>query len=321
MLRSKLWTSFILRRLFALALAFVLLVLVTFFIVPLVPGDPAALAAGPGATTAQIESTRSELGLDKPLATQFAEYIRGLVSLDWGRSFTTRSDVFDLVTSRLPYTAAIALIGILVVLIVGVSLGLFVAVMTRGDRYAWIDRTFSIATGTLFAIPQYVMGTFLVLFIAIWGGWLPAGGAEGYSSLVLPSAALAIGPTCIIARMVRREAALVFEADYVRTARGWRLPPMQLNLRYVLPNIFTNVLTIAGLILSGMLGGAIIVEAVFAWPGVGTALIDSVLANDYPIARAIILVLGMLSSLLIVLVDVILAIVDPRILRSGDHDA
>lgn len=314
------WLSFLAQRLGTIALAFVLLILITFFVVPLIPGDPAVLAAGPGATSAQIESARIAFGLDKPIVSQFSDYVRGLLSLDWGRSFSTRADVFSLIVNRLPYTATIALLAIILTLTLGVSVGTAVAVATRGGRHPWVDHGFNAITGSLFAIPQYVMGTFLVLLIAINFGWLPAGGAEGYSSVVLPTIALAIGPTCTIARIVRREAALVFQADYIRTARGWRLPPLQLNLRYVLPNIMTNVLTVSGLILAGMLGSAVVVETIFAWPGVGTALINSVLANDYPVARAIIFVLGLLSVLLIVFVDIILAIVDPRTLTSGaDH--
>jgi peptide/nickel transport system permease protein len=160
----------------------------------------------------------------------------------------------------------------------------------------------------------------LVVVFAIMLRVLPAAGAASLSALILPVAGLAIGPICSVARVVRRETATVLEQDYLRTARGWRLKPLRLYARHALPNLLTTALTLAGLILSGMLGGAIIVENVFNWPGLGREIVTAILNKDYPVIQGIILVLGFLAILLNLLVDVILGIIDPRTLGGkGSH--
>jgi peptide/nickel transport system permease protein len=314
------WAGFLLRRLSGLVLSFVVLIIVTFLIVPLIPGDPATIAAGDGASAAQIAHVRSELGLDLPLISQFVNYVSGVLRLDLGTSFVSGESVSTLIFTRFPFTAEIALLAIALVLLLSVPLGMAVAILTRGGRNKWLDTLFNFLTSFIYSIPQYVVATLLVVVFAVSLRWLPAAGAATLSSLVLPTAALMLGPVCVISRIVRRETAVVLDKDYVRTARGWRLSVLRTNARYVLPNLVTTTLTLSGLILAAQLGGAVVIETVFAWPGLGQGIVNAILQRDYPVIRGIILILGLLATLIIILVDLILAIIDPRNLGGTSSD-
>jgi peptide/nickel transport system permease protein len=312
--------GFSLRRLGGLLLSFAVLVTVTFLIVPLIPGDPAVIAAGEGASPAQIATVRAELGLDLPLLTQFLNYALGVLRLDMGASFISGEAVSALIFTRFPFTAEIALLAIVLVLAIAVPLGMTVAILTRGGRNRWLDAGFNFITSLIYSVPQYVVATLLVVVFAVTLRWFPAAGAATLNSLVLPTAALMLGPACVISRIVRRETAAVLEKDYIRTARGWRLSVLRTNARYVLPNLVTTTLTLSGLILAAQLGGAVVIETVFAWPGLGQGIVNAILQRDYPVIRGIILVLGLLATLIIILVDLILAIIDPRNLGGTTHD-
>ncbi len=314
---QRAWPRFLLRRGGGLLFSFTLLIIVTFLVVPLLPGDPAVVAAGDGATTEQVNQTREALGLDQSLLSQFGQYVLGIFTLDMGTSFASGTTVTEAILARLPFTAEIALLAIGITLVIGVPLGMGAALLTRGGRNSWADHLFNGITSFIFAIPNYVLATLLIFVFAIRLGWFPANGAASLSSLVLPTAAVMIGPTCVIARIVRREAAGILEQDYVRTARGWRLSTWRVNSHYVLPNLMTTTLTLAGLLLAGMLGGTVVVETVFGWPGVGKGIVDAIIARDYPMIRATILLLGTLATVLILVVDIILAIIDPRNLKAG----
>ncbi|QBE48770.1 ABC transporter permease [Leucobacter triazinivorans] len=314
------WLGFGIRRFTGLLLSFCLLVVITFLIVPLIPGDPATMVAGEAATPAQVADVRAALGLDQPLIVQFWEYVKGLFSFDLGRSFFYGGTVSDVVLARLPYTVTIALLSITCVLLVGVPCGLAVALVTRGGRNRGLDHTFNALTSFVFAIPNYVLATLLILVFAIEFRWFPPGGVESPLSYVLPTLAIMSGPTAVIARIVRRETAVILEQDYIRTARGWRLSAWVVNTRYVLPNILTTVLTLSGLMLAGLLGGAVVIETVFALPGLGSGVITAIINRDYPVIRGIVLLLGMLATIIIVAVDFLLAVIDPRKLTGAESN-
>jgi peptide/nickel transport system permease protein len=224
--------------------------------------------------------------------------------------------VAEIILVKMPYTLQLAGIGIAVVLVVAIPLGMLVGIATQGNRNRWLDVAFGTVTGLLQSVPQYVAATFLVLVFAITLSVLPAAGANAPASLVLPIAAVALGPTCSIARVVRRETSTVLEQDYMRTARGSRLPALRLYARHALPNLLTTALTLSGLVLAGMLGGAIIVETVFNWPGLGREVVTAILYKDYPVIQGVILVLGAIAIAINLLVDVILGIIDPRTLGA-----
>jgi len=162
------------------------------------------------------------------------------------------------------------------------------------------------------ALPEFLASTFLAFVFAIWLRWLPVAGADERAAIVLPALAISLRPISVLSRIVRVETLNVLAQDYMRTARSKRLPPRLLYLRHALPNVLTAALTIGGLLFTGLLGGAVIVENVFAWPGLGTAVVQAVLNRDYPVIQGVILMLGMAVVLVNTLVDILLGVVDPR---------
>ncbi|MFC4914103.1 ABC transporter permease [Actinomadura gamaensis] len=310
------WLVFFARRLAGMAGVLVTLVVATFVMVQLIPGDPARALAGTDATGAQVEQFRHQLGLDRSLPSQFWSYVTGLLRGDLGTSFQTREPVSDVIGGRLPFTAELAFTAITVVLLIAVPLGMSVAIATRGGRRGRVDAAFTFVTGLVGATPEYVLGTLLVLIFAISLRILPAAGAATPSSLVLPVVAIALPSTCVLARIVRREAAVVLTQDYMRTARGHRLPPLTLYARHALPNLLTGTLTMGGLMLTAMLGGTIIVESVFAWPGLGGRVVEAIINRDRPVIQGTVLVLGILAALLNLIIDVLLGLLDPRTLTA-----
>ncbi len=312
------WSAFWRRRLTGLVLSIGLLVLLTFLIVPLIPGDPAIAILGTNARPASVNALREQLHLSDPLWSQFVSYINGLLHLDIGESFRYKTPVIDIITTKLPYTAQLAFGSIALVLVVAVPLGMGIGVLTRGGRRNALGTGFSVIAGFLASFPAYVVGTLLVIVFAIWLKVLPAGGANVATSSVLPIAALALGPIFAVARVVRAETYTVLKQDFMRTARGHRLRAARLYLVHAFPNLLASTLTLAGLILAGLLGGAIVIETVFSYPGLGSEVVQAIIYKDYPVIQGIILVIGSIAILINLLIDVILGIIDPRTLGGSD---
>ena len=305
------WLHFAVRRSLGMVAIFVVLLVVSFLIVQLIPGDPAAGLAGANADLADIARVRHQLGLDQPLWQRFIDYAGGVLSGDLGTSFMYRQPVLTIIENRLPFTAAIALSGITIVLLVAVPLGMLVGVLTLGGRRRWLDTGFGFVTGLLDSVPGYVMATFLVVIFALGIGVLPLFPPAytprfGSASFVLPIAAIVIGPICTVSRVVRRETAVVLGNDYLRTARGWRLPAWKRYVKWALPNLLTSTLTVSGLVLTGLIGGAVVIESVFALPGLGSGIIKAILDRDYPVIQAMVIVIGMIAALINLLVDILL---------------
>lgn len=312
------WRAFLLRRVIGLGINLALLVLVTFLIVQLIPGDPATAIAGENATLAQVELVRSQLGLDQPFPVQLWNYIAGVAQGDFGDSYRYRQPAMDIVMTALPYTLTITIQAVLLLLVLGVALGMAVGVATRGDRRRWLDLCFTMITGFISSVPTYVLATgFVVLFAVTWR-LLPPAYSPAYdfgTASILPIASLTIGGTCSVARIVRRETAVILEQDYMRTARGWRLPTLTLFAKHMLPNLLTTALTLSGIILTALLGSALITEAVFAWPGLGGVIVQAIaIDKDYPVIRGAVFVIGLISLVLTLVIDIILGLIDPRTL-------
>lgn len=315
-LRSD-WVLFALRRLGGLVLSLGLLVVGVFLIVPLIPGDPAVAMLGSNATPEAITALRERLGLNQPLFMQFVDFVGGLLSGDLGTSFRYGVPVTDIIATKFPYTALLALGSIAVVIVVAIPLGMAVGVLTRGGRRGTLSTVFGAIAGFLASFPAYVAGTLLVIVFAIWLRVLPAGGVESAGFWVLPIAALALGPTFAVARVVRQETYTVLQQDFMRTARGRRLRAIRLYLVHALPNLMTSTLTLTGLILAGLVGGTIIIETVFSYPGLGLEVVQSIIYKDYPTIQGIILVIGLLAILINLLIDIVLGLIDPRTLGGG----
>ncbi len=315
------WRRFLARRLVGLVVNLALLVVVTFVIVRLIPGDPASAIAGKGASQTQVDAVRVELGLDKSLPSQFGQYVLGVLHGDFGTSFHYRMPAMRLVMEAAPYTISIAFASLLVFLFLGLAVGATVGIVTRGDRHRWLDHLFNIVAGLVSSIPAYVQATLLIMVFAVWLVWLPPAYSPAYGlarSAVLPISALSLGCIASVARVTRREVAVVLEQDYMRTARGWRLPSLTLYAKHMLPNVLTTALTLSGIILTALLGSALIVESVFAWPGLGSVSVQAIAEfKDYPVIRAAVFMIGTISLLFTLVIDVILGLLDPRTL--GDR--
>lgn len=315
------WRRFLLRRAAGLVVNLLLLVVVTFFIVQLIPGDPAVAIAGEDASLAQVELVREQLGLDQPLLTQLWTYLTGVLHGDFGTSFRYNVPAMDVVLAALPYTLAITLPAVVLLLVIGLALGMAVGVATRGDRRRWLGGTFNVVTGLVSSIPVYVMATLFVAVFAVMLHVLPPAYSPAYdfgTAAILPIASLTIGGVCSVARIVRRETAVTLEQDYMRTARGWRLPALTLYAKHMLPNLLTTALTLSGIILTALLGSALITEAVFAWPGLGGVIVQAIaIDKDYPVIRAAVFVIGLVSLVITLLIDIVLGLIDPRTL--GDQ--
>lgn len=312
------WRRFLLRRAGGLVVNLALLVLVTFLIVQLIPGDPATAIAGENATLAQVELVRTQLGLDQPVIVQLGQYLLGVVQGDFGDSFRYRVPSLAVVGAAVPYTMTITVVSVVLLLVIGIALGMAVGVATRGDRRRWLDLVFTGVTGVISSVPTYVFATGLVVVFAVTLRILPPAYSPAYdfgTAAILPIAALTIGGACSVARIVRRETAVILEQDYMRTARGWRLPALSLYAKHMLPNLLTTALTLAGIILTALLGSALITEAVFAWPGLGGVIVQAIaIDKDYPVIRAAVFVIGLISLVITLVIDIVLGLLDPRTL-------
>lgn len=291
------------------------LVIATFLMVQLVPGDPARVMAGVQADPAAVEQVRHDLGLDRPLRSQFGSYVSGLVRLDMGTSFKTRQPVRQLISEQIGPTGQLVALGTLTIIIVGVPMGLIGGVFSRGRK--WVEVAFSAGTGTIAAVPHYLTATFLAFLFAVTWRLFPVAGSNSWDAAVLPSIAIAVGPAAIVARVMRVRTLEVLEQPYVRTARSKRLGPWKLYVKHVLPNALTTVVGLAGVLFAGLIGGAIIVEQVFARRGLGTVLVRSILSGDYPVVQGVVLLLGVSVVVINALMDAVLAMIDPQTLERS----
>ena len=220
--------------------------------------------------------------------------------------------VSQVIADRYPATLELALYAFLLAAVVSVPLGLMMAVLTRGGRRRPAELAFTTSSVVLATIPEYLIAVGLVAVFGVSLGWAPVAGREGVGSYVLPLLSLAIGPAALLARIVRVETLAVMHTDYVRTARAKRLPGWRIYLRHALPNALTATLTLGGLLLGAMVAGTVLVENVFAWPGLGGEVVRSILAKDYPVVQGIVIVYGLGVLLVNLAVDVALALLDPR---------
>lgn len=312
------WVRFFGKRLASLAVGVVVLTIGSFLMVQLIPGDPVRRIVGAKVSQPYLESVREQLGLDKPVAEQFGDYVAGAATLDFGESFRTKEPVSEVLGARLPKTVELASAALALVLLLGIPIGLVVGVMTRGNRRPRAGGLFLLSSTIVAAIPEFVLATFLVYVFAVQFGLLPVAGSEGMVSLVLPALAIALPSAAVLSRIVRVQTIDVLRQDYIRTARSKRLPARTIYARHALPNVLTAALTIGGLLFMGLLGGAVAVENIFSWPGLGTAIVDAIEARDYPVIQGAILLLGTMVLVVNTILDVVLALLDPRSsLRSG----
>lgn len=309
---SNPWVAFTARRLVRLVVSVWVLVSMSFFMVHLIPGDPVRQALGKYAPESLVKTQREALGLNDPLLAQYVEYLRKLAHGDLGRSIMTQRPVVDEIAERLPPTLEIALLAFTVIVLTAVPLGVSVAALTRGGRRGRLQLAFTSSSMVVAAVPDFLLAVGLVYVFSVQLGWLPIAGQGDALSYVLPVTSLSLGSAAMLVRIVRVETLSVLGEDFIRTARAKRLPARTIYLRHALPNALTATLTLGGLLLTGLVAGTVLVENVFAWPGLGTVIVSSIQSHDYPVVQAVVLVYGLMVLAVNLLVDVALALIDPR---------
>jgi peptide/nickel transport system permease protein len=292
--------------------------LLVFFVLRLAPGDPAVLVAGPDAGPETIAAVRAQLGLDQSLPEQYWTWITGLLTGDLGLSYVLNAPIADLIAAGLGGTFQLTLAATLLALALGGAAGITLATTRRRSVRVVVDGATSIA----FAVPTYVSGVLLVLLFAVTFRLLPPGGQYqgGWSQpdlavqyLLMPALCLALPAAAVIARFLAASMRQVLDEDFIRTGVAKGVRPRRLTLRHVVPNALPPVLTVLGIQIGQMLGGAIVVEAIFAWPGIGQLLLQGVLNRDYLLVQDLLLLAVVVSVLCQVLTDLAHAAVDPRV--------
>jgi len=287
---------------------------VVFFLMRVLPGDPAAAMLGTNATPQAVEDLRSQLGLDKPLIVQFGDYLLGLAHLDLGRSLALRTPVTTLVLLAIGPTLLLTIFGTLVSVVIGIPLGVLAALKRR----TWLDYAASVGALTGISIPVFVWALLLLLAFSLEWPILPSAGAGDtpinvIRSLILPSIATGVFQVGLIARITRSSLLSVLANDYVRTARAKGLGPTAVVAGHALRNALIPVLTVIGLNFGTLLGGAVVAETVFTRPGLGRLILDAINARDYPVIQGVMIISVVLVVVLNLLTDVLYSVADPRV--------
>lgn len=283
--------------------------LVVFGLMRLLPGDPARIVAGIYATEAEVAHIRSQLGLDQTVPVQLGRFMGRLAHGDLGTSIRTSQPVLQEIGARLPATLELALISTVLAAIVGVVVGVVAARRPNSP----LDYLFSFGSLVGVSMPVYWLGLLLIILFAVRLHWLPAAGNDQPGSIVLPAVSAAAFSIALVARMTRASMLEVLRQDYIRTARAKGLSDGTVTYKHALRNAFIPVLTVIGLQFGTFLGGSVLIESVFAWPGIGLLLLDSIFARDYPVVQGIVLIYAVLVILVNLVVDLLYAFLDPRI--------
>lgn len=273
------------------------------------PGDPAKVMAGDRATPELIEQIRHNLGLDRPVFEQYLIFLRNFVQGDLGRSVKFREPVLGVIAKAFPFTAVLTFLCVAI----GTSLGLVIGVLTAVYQRTWIDN-FGIVLAVLFySIPTFWLGLMLILVFSVGLRVLPVQGVGTWKHFVLPVTTLGLGQSALIARLTRSSMIEVLSTDYVRTARAKGLTQRRVLIRHALQNTLIPVITVVGLSVGGLLGGAVITESIFHLPGVGSLAIDAISNRDYPMIQGAVILVAASFVFVNLVVDIIYAFVDPRI--------
>ncbi|MCI7814606.1 MAG: nickel ABC transporter permease [Lachnospiraceae bacterium] len=287
---------------------------IVFFILNLSPGDPAAMILGDQASAEALEMKREELGLNDPLLVRYVKYIWDMLHGDLGVSYKNNLSVWDQVIDRFPNTAILAVAGILVALLIGIPTG----IISAKKQYTAIDNCSMILALIGVAMPNFWFGLLMVIIFALKLGWLPSqgmgeGGIALLKSLVLPALTLGTGSAAMITRMTRSSMLEVIRQDYISTARAKGVSEKTITYRHMLRNAMIPIVTAVGLQFGTLLGGAMLTETVFSWPGLGRLMVDSIKSKDIPMVLGSVIFLAIMFTVVNLIVDLIYAFIDPRI--------
>jgi len=305
------------RRLLGAVPVLLIVSLISFGLMRMIPGDPAAAIAGLAATPAQIAQLREDLGLNQPVLVQLLRYYEGLAQGDLGRSILLGKGVFAATMERLPVTIGLSLYALAITLVIGVGSGIVAALRQN----SWVDQAAMMVAMIGISVPNFFLGLLMIILFAVHLGWLPSGGYVPFGqdpmgwlrSMTMPAISLALLQAGLLARITRSTMLEVLRQDYVRTARAKGLPRRQVILKHALANALIPIATVVGIIVSLLLSGAVVTEALFSIPGMGQLLTQSVLSRDYPMVQGGLLLVTAFLVLINIGVDLLYAALDPRV--------
>ncbi len=303
---------YILKRIVGVIPTLIIVVTFVFFFVRMIPGDPARLVAGEQATLDQVEAVREQLGLNQSIPVQYAKYVGGLLKGDLGMSLRTKRPVLTEIGARYANTMSLTVAALVWSTIVGVFLG----VWSGKNRGKWQDFTGMTLAVSGISLPGFWVGFLLIMLFAVKLRWLPTTGAGSWKNLVLPAISLGTSIAAIIARFTRSSIVEVMKEDYIRTARAKGLKERTVTWGHAFRNSMISVVTVVGLQFGFLLGGSVVTEAVFAFPGLGQLLIESVNYRDYPAIQSLILLFSLQFILINLVVDILYAVLNPEIKLS-----
>lgn len=305
------WQYLIQRLLLAIPVVLCVTVIV-FAILHLTPGDPVRIMAGNRASEERLEEIRVQLGLDRPIPEQYLRWLGNIVQGDMGTSIALKRPVAEIIGERVVSTLRLTLTAMVMSVVIGIPLGMLAAVKHK----QWLDHVISYAALFWFSIPSFWLGLMLILVFGIWLQWMPISGDQGVASLILPTLTLALPQVATLARLARGEMLEVLNMDYLVTAESKGLPPRIVYFRHALRNALIPVVTLLFLSVPWLFGGAVIVETIFAWPGMGRLMYDSLLKKDFPVLQGLILIFALCTVISNMLGDFAAVWLDPRIARE-----
>ena len=301
--------KYIIKRIIGVIPTLIIVTTFVFFFVRLIPGDPARLVAGPQATLEDVEVVREELGLNKPIVTQYVDYVTGLFHGDLGMSLRRKRPVATEVSLRYMNTVKLTLGSLAWSVVVGVLLG----VWSGKHRSKWQDYTGMTMAISGISMPSFWIGFLLIMVFSVNLKWLPTTGADSWKSFILPSIALGTSIAAIIARFTRSSIIEVMKEDYIRTARAKGLKERTVIWKHAFRNAMISVVTVVGLQFGFLLGGSVVTESVFAFPGLGSLLVESVNYRDYNAIQSLILIFSLHFVVINLVVDILYALLNPEI--------
>jgi peptide/nickel transport system permease protein len=315
-------TAYILRRLVMLVPVLIVVGVVVFGLVHLTPGDPAAVILGDRATPEDIARLRTQLGLNDPLPVQFVRWFGNVLRLDFGESIFLGEPVTQALLNRVQPTVLLTLYALSIQVLIGIPAGVFAAVRYNSP----LDRALTVMAISGSAIPTFFLGILLILIFAVRLRWLPSGGyvpfgedpAAHVKGMLLPAFALGFSAAGLVARLVRSSMLDVLREDYVRTAFAKGLPEQLVIVRHALRNALIPALTVIGISIGALLGGAVVTETVFTIPGMGRLVVQSIARRDYPVIQGAIIAIAMTYVLVNLVVDVLYVYIDPRVRLGSD---
>jgi peptide/nickel transport system permease protein len=315
-------TRYILRRLLLLIPVLIIVAVIVFSLVHLTPGDPASMMLGRDATIEQKEALREQLGLNEPVMSQFVNWTLGVLQGDFGESLFIGKPVTEALSERAEPTIMLTVYALVFSIIIAIPAGVMAAVRPN----SLLDRMLMVLSISGAAIPSFFFGILLILFFAVRLGWLPSGGYvnisdgfwEHFKYMILPSFALGFSAAGLLARLVRSSMLDVMNQDFVRTAYAKGLAERPVVVRHALRNAMIPAMTVIGITLANMLGGAVVIETVFNIPGMGRLIVQSVTRRDFPVVQAAVLLIAVIEVVVMLTIDILYVFIDPRIRYVDD---